>query len=102
MGADWEAAEGGDGVERARAAEAEESMEVGGAAAADDRRAEHSDDEEEEEETAPAAKKKKGKKRCKRANQRIRIRAKKRESSISKGGEGDPVPKTQDDRIARH
>ena len=63
MGADREAAEGGDKVERARAAEAEESMEVGGAAAADDRRAEHSDDDEEEEETAPVVKKKR-KKRC--------------------------------------
>ena len=41
MGADREAAEGGDGVERARAAEAEESAEAGGAAAADDRMQKH-------------------------------------------------------------
>ena len=101
MGADREAAEGGDGVERARAAEAEESAEAGGAAAADDQRAEHSGDEEEEE-VAPAAKKKKGKKRCKQANQRTRIRAKKRENSTSKGGKGDPVPKTQDEQNTRH
>ena len=88
MGADREAAEGGDGVERARAAEAgaEDSMEVDDAAAADDRRAEHSDDEEEEE-TAPAAKKKRKQRRGKnRANQRSRERAKRR------GDNGDPTP----------
>ena len=80
MGADREAAEGGDRVERERAAEAEESMEVGGAAAADDRRAEHSDDEEEEE-TAPAAKKKKKRKQRRGKNQAqrsVRARAKRR------------------------
>ena len=76
MGADREAAEGGDGVERARAAEAgaEDSMEAGGAAAADDRRAEHSDDEEEEE-TAPVVKKKRKKRRAKnRLGRQIRRR----------------------------
>ena len=78
MGADREAAEGGDGVERARAAEAEESAEAGGAAAADDQRAEHSDDEEEEE-VAPAAKKKRKQKRGKnQACGRTRTRAKRR------------------------
>ena len=79
MGADREAAEGGDGADQARAAEAEESAEAGGAAVADDRRAEHSDDEEEEEVASVAKKKKKRKKKkTKQLNSSARMRAKKR------------------------
>ena len=98
MGADREAAEEGDGVERARAAEAEESAEAGGAAAADDQRAEHSDDEEEEE-VAPAAKKKKRKRayRAKnRANSVVRARAKRR------GDYADSTPEAQGEQTARY
>ena len=94
MGADREAAEGDDGVERARAAEAgaEDSMEVDGAAAAAERRVEHSDDEEEEEEAAPATKKKKGKKRCKQLKSKARMRAKKREGQTNTGDKRDSPP----------